>query len=117
MELSATIGYGIAVSRSEVVKAGFMRLDILADEIADRMPYMTRISTGDFDVEEQTLIMAISNTVITTHDFSQSFGSLKDANKDFVRELDRFMAEFFPGKFSGIVLSAAAQNTRVRVVA
>jgi hypothetical protein len=110
MTLSATIGYGMAFSKEEVIKAGFVTLDDLADAIADELVYMTRISNGVETAEEETLVMAISNTVITSFDFSQTIPALKGANPTFVRQIDRFLAQHFPEKDSGIVVSAMARK-------
>jgi hypothetical protein len=82
----------------------------LADAIADELVYMTRISNGVETAEEETLVMAISNTVITSFDSSQTIPALKGVNPTFEREIDRFLAKNFPQKQSGIVLSALAHK-------
>lgn len=107
MNLSATIGYGISITRAEVVKSGFIGLDSLADAIVDELPFMTRISNGDIGMQENVLIMVISNTVVTSYDFSQVFHSFPAVSADARRLLDAFLEKNLPDHETGWTLSAA----------
>ena len=107
MHISATIGYGISVSKAKAVELGYT-LDELADAVADALPFMTRISNGDLDSpEETTLIMAVKYSTVTSYDFNAVLPAVPFTSLDTKRELDYFLRHELPSIESGVVLAGA----------
>lgn len=108
MTLSATLGYGISISRANIVKAGFISLNTLADAIADELPFMSRISNGNIKEGEETLIMVSADTIVVSHDFAHSAPALPEVNASQRHMIDAFVQKNLPGQEIGWTLSAFA---------
>lgn len=106
MSLSATLGYGIAISHASAVAAGFISLDTLADAVADELPFMHRISNGDVKQVEDVLIMVIQDTIAISHDFSHSLFALPEVNTSEDKMLNAFVDKNLPLHDVGWTLSA-----------
>lgn len=110
MDISATVGYGIAVSEAKAKALG-MSFDEISDKVIDALPFMTRISTGNLDaVQEKVLVLAVEYSVVTSYDFSTIREELPATSLPTKRQLDYFLRYELPGVEAGVVLSAAVSG-------
>lgn len=105
MDITVNIGYGIAVKHEDVIKRGFLSHNALTDEIVDGLPFMSRLSNGDFSSDEETLVMAADYSVSTAYTPGSTHGEGPTVSAEHKQEMDVFFARLLPGVVPGVVVA------------